>query len=127
MLMVAGLGAHSAFTQDFESKAQAAHKAQAAQMEEKRLSPACLQWHQAASAVVGRLAESTRDSDLRQIHDAVFRLRRARRNCEAGWLTLACQDYHAVARSLPGRINIHDESLFACRRSAETGGFTTIP
>jgi hypothetical protein len=69
------------------------------------LAPRCLQWHQAASEVVARLAQSTRDSDLRQANDAIFRLRRARRNCAEGWLTLACHDYHAIARNLPGHAN----------------------
>jgi hypothetical protein len=83
------------------------------------LAPPCLQWHQAASEVVSRLAQSTRDSDLRQANDAIFRLRRARRNCAEGWFTLACHDYYAIARNLPGHANFHQESLLACQRSAD--------
>jgi hypothetical protein len=78
------------------------------------LAPPCLQWHQAASEVVSRLAQSTRDSDLRQANDAIFRLRRARRNCAEGWFTLACHDYYTIARNLPGHANFHQESLLAC-------------
>ena len=118
-LVIVGLAAHAGLMRHYESDAQVASA------KEQTLSPTCLQWHQAASLVVARLVESTRDSDLRQVNDAVFRLRRARRNCEEGWFTLACQDYHAVARNIPGRVSMHDESLFACQRSANTGGTTT--
>src|SRR5215204_474103 len=52
---------------------------------EQRLAPACMQWHLAASTAVSRLVHSTRDADLRQVNDSIFRMRRARRNCEAGW------------------------------------------
>jgi hypothetical protein len=82
------------------------------------LTPSCTEWHQTASAVVTQLAESTRDSDLRQVNDVIFRIRRARRNCEEGWFRLACQDYYAVARNLPGLAGTYEESLFACRRAA---------
>ena len=78
--------------------------------------PSCMQWHQAASAAVSRLAQSTLDSELRQINDAVFRMRRAHQNCEEGWLSLACQDYDAVVRSVPHYAGSIDESLFACER-----------
>jgi len=78
----------------------------------------CTEWHQTASAVVAQLAESTRDSDLRQVNDVIFRIRRARRNCEEGWFRLACQDYYAVARNLPGFVGTNEESLFACRHAA---------
>ena len=76
----------------------------------------CMQWHQAASAAVSRLAQSTLDSELRQINDAVFRMRRAHQNCEEGWLSLACYDYGAVVRGVPHYAGSIDESLFACER-----------
>jgi hypothetical protein len=82
------------------------------------LASSCEQWHEAASAAVARLAQSTSDSELRQINDAVFRLRRARRNCEEGSLNLACQDYYSVARSMPRYAATYDESLFTCRDPA---------
>jgi hypothetical protein len=87
--------------------------------DDQALAPSCLQWHQAASEVVSRLARSTSDLDLRRANDAIFRMRRARRNCEEGWFTLACQDYYAIARSLPGFATVHQEGLLACQRSAE--------
>jgi hypothetical protein len=76
----------------------------------------CMQWHLAAGAVVSRLVQSTRDADLVQVNDSVFRMRRARRNCEAGWVALACQDYHAVAAALPGHAMTNQ--LFPCAQYA---------
>lgn len=84
--------------------------------EKRQLARTCMQWHLAAGAVVSRLVQSTRDSDLLQVNDSVFRMRRARRNCEAGWVTLACQDYHAVAASVPGYAMTNQ--MFPCARVA---------
>ena len=84
--------------------------------EKRQVARTCMQWHLAAGAVVSRLVQSARDSDLVQVNDSVFRMRRARRNCEAGWVTLACQDYHAVAASLPGYAMT--KQLFPCARVA---------
>jgi hypothetical protein len=78
----------------------------------------CLKWHRVAADAVSQLAQSTRDADLLQVGDSVFRMRRARRNCEAGWVTLACQDYHAVASGLPG-IGLNRQ-MFECARFAES-------
>lgn len=67
------------------------------------LAPACASWDDLARESIARLVQNgTRDADLRQANDAIFRLRRARRNCDAGWTTLACQDYLAVAHGAPG-------------------------
>lgn len=84
--------------------------------DKQRFARTCVQWHLAAGAVVGRLVQSTRDADLVQVNDSVFRMRRARRNCEAGWVALACQDYHAVAAGLPGYAMTNQ--LFPCAQYA---------
>jgi hypothetical protein len=84
--------------------------------EKQKLARACIQWHLTAGAVVSRLVQSTRDADLVQVNDSVFRMRRARRNCEAGWVTLACQDYHAVAAMTPGYAMT--SQMFPCSRVA---------
>jgi hypothetical protein len=55
---------------------------------------ACAAWDDAASAALGTWAGS--DVNPAQVQDAKFRLRRARRNCMAGWINLACGDYQAV-------------------------------
>jgi hypothetical protein len=84
--------------------------------EKQQWARTCMQWHLAAGAVVSRLVQSNRDADLVQVNDSVFRMRRARRNCEAGWVTLACQDYHAVTASMPGYAMT--KQSFPCSRVA---------
>ena len=86
--------------------------------ERQRSARSCLQWHQAAGAVVSRLVQSIRDADLLQVSDSVFRMRRARRNCEAGWFALACQDYHAVATGAPGLVM--GNQVFSCTQVADS-------
>ncbi|HEX2217100.1 MAG TPA: hypothetical protein VHG27_10485, partial [Xanthobacteraceae bacterium] len=61
-----------------------------------------------------RLVRGKKDADLRQIADAVFRIRRARRNCEAGWRTLACRDYRAVVRTAPAPADRPPAEILAC-------------
>jgi hypothetical protein len=78
----------------------------------------CMQWHLAASAVVSRQVQSTRDVDLVYVTNAIDRMRRARRNCELGEFAQACEDYHAVASGLPGHAMSNE--LFACSRIAAT-------
>ncbi len=84
----------------------------------QKLARTCLQWHLAASAVVSRQIQSTRDVDLVFVTNSVDRMRRARRNCELGEVAQACEDYHAVASGLPGFAMSND--LFACARIAVT-------
>jgi hypothetical protein len=88
--------------------------------EKQRHAQACTRWHQAASTAVSRLIESSHDADLRQVNDSIFRMRRARRNCEAGWFELACQDYSVVAKTTPGQAS--SQELFACARVAQSSG-----
>ena len=59
----------------------------------------CRSWDEAASQAIVRLAQSKSDGHLRQVSDAVARMRRARRSCELGWFLAACQDYEAIVRS----------------------------
>lgn len=86
--------------------------------EAQQMARSCLHWHRAAAAAVSHLAQSTRDADLLHVNDSIFRMRRARRNCEAGWVTLACQDYHAVTAGVPGLGMTRQ--MFPCRRLAES-------
>jgi hypothetical protein len=79
---------------------------------------ACLQWHTGASTVVSRLVRSTRDADLQQVNDSVDQMRIARRNCEAGRIAQACQDYHAVTANVPGYVPTNE--LSGCWRFAQS-------
>jgi hypothetical protein len=84
----------------------------------QKLARTCLQWHMVASAVVSRQVQSTRDVDLVYVSNSIERMRRARRNCELGQFAQACEDYHAVATSLPG--HAMSNILFPCDRIAVT-------
>jgi hypothetical protein len=67
------------------------------------LRPLCALWdQQAGEAIARRVSERRQDPDLRQLGDAVFRMRRARRSCDIGMIRLACQDYVAIMRDVPG-------------------------
>ena len=87
-------------------------------IERQQSARACLQWHAGAGTVVSRLVRSTRDADLQQVSDSIDRIRRARQNCEAGRLAQACQDYHAVALSVPGHVLASE--WFPCARYAQS-------
>jgi hypothetical protein len=91
VLLVMGLWAISLLLQAFERDAQAFAQARPS------TSP-CMDWDDAASDAIIRLVQSRSDSDLRQVNNAVIQMRRARRNCEGGWLALACQDYQGIVR-----------------------------
>jgi hypothetical protein len=65
--------------------------------------PSCGLWDdQATAAIAQRVRASRGDDELRQLADALFRLRRARRNCAEGWVGIACRDYQAIMRAAPG-------------------------
>jgi hypothetical protein len=72
--------------------------APAAKADPRTLS-ACENWDEAARHALARLVHDRSDLAARQLGDSLFRLRRARRNCEAGWVTLACSDYRAIVAS----------------------------
>jgi hypothetical protein len=58
----------------------------------------CQPWDEKATDILARLVHAPGDASLRQAGDVLFRLRRARNHCRAGWLALACQDYNAIVR-----------------------------
>jgi hypothetical protein len=70
----------------------------------------CAPWDAAASQAITRLAQSGVDADVRQVSDAVMRMRSARRSCELGWVIAACHDYQAIVRSAPPSETVLDES-----------------
>ena len=64
--------------------------------------PSCGLWdEQVTAAIAERVQASRGDDELRQLADALFRLRRARRNCAEGWVGIACRDYQAIMRAAP--------------------------
>ena len=73
----------------------------------------CAAWDDAASDAVTKLAQA-RDVDLRLVGDAIFRMRRARRNCHMGFIRFACVDYRAIIRGSPGLRDLWLPSSFEC-------------
>jgi hypothetical protein len=69
---------------------------------EGAINPVCEPWDAAASLAIARLVADTSDAAARQLGDQVFRLRRARKNCRIGWVTLACQDYRVLIGDAAG-------------------------
>jgi len=76
---------------------------------EKPLDAVCASWDREASVGVALLVPSTTVLDESRLDDALFRLRRARQNCRAGWLDVARQDY----------LSLRDEFPFPSRPLAE--------
>lgn len=86
---------------------------------EAAIAPVCSRWDDLARGSIARLVQNgRRDADLRQAGDAIFRLRRARRNCNAGWTTLACQEYRAISSVAVSRP--HDQP--ECPMAQEVAG-----
>jgi hypothetical protein len=80
-------------------------------------SPSCELWDdQVTAAIAERVRASRGDDELRQLADAIFRLRRARRNCAEGWVGIACRDYQAIIRVAKGPAGVRPlfVTLSAC-------------
>jgi hypothetical protein len=84
---------------------------------EKPLDAVCASWDGEASVGVALLVPSTTALDESRLDDALFRLRRARKNCRAGWLDVARQDYGSL----------RDEFPFPGRPLAEANGQKARP
>ena len=63
---------------------------------EKPLDSVCASWDREASVGVALLVRNPTAQGESQLDDALFRLRRARKNCRAGWLDIARQDYASL-------------------------------
>jgi hypothetical protein len=80
---------------------------------EHLLGEICAAWDQRASEIMGALARQ-RDGNLPQLGDAMFRMQRARRNCQHLRLNFACQDYQSIIAGSPRLIGSRFEVSFAC-------------
>jgi len=58
----------------------------------------CAEWDDVAKAALIATIRDGQDRDLRQAEDTLVQLRRARRNCQMGWLKTACLDFNAIAQ-----------------------------
>ena len=70
---------------------------------EPPLAPQCRTWDRDSSLGIALLVPD--DSDIAEVRldDALYQLRRARKNCRAGRLDLAGQDYDVLQRAHPFR------------------------
>jgi len=102
--------------------------AQWQQTKESSLRPLCAVWDQQASeAIARRVQDSKGDADLRQLGDSIFRMRRARRTCEQGWVRIACQDYHAIMHNVGGVSAEWPGSASVCPLGMSDGTTANIP
>jgi hypothetical protein len=86
----------------------------AVQAQEKPRDQVCARWDELASEAIVHLASGKDELLVRQVGDAVFRMRRARRTCQLGWAQLACRDYRAIVQSAPGFSAASPHREFTC-------------
>lgn len=86
----------------------------APKVENAAMAATCAQWDDLAKAALVSSIQNGQDSDLRQAGDTIFRLRRARRHCDMGWLRLACFDFSAIARGKARSAAADAESASVC-------------
>lgn len=85
------------------------------QFEKWSLRPLCALWDgQASRAIVHKVSESADNVDLKRLGEDLFRMRRARRNCELGLIRAACEDYVALIRETGGASSEWRGSSLAC-------------
>jgi len=65
------------------------------------LDSVCAGWDRQASFGIALLVPHTTAIDEARLDDALYQLRRARKNCRAGWLEAARQDYGALQAAYP--------------------------
>jgi hypothetical protein len=59
----------------------------------------CMSWDKTASETVAAFVQdNAQNVNLVQVSHMIAQMRRARRNCELGWLNAACEDYQTIVR-----------------------------
>jgi hypothetical protein len=81
--------------------AQVGYWAVVAEGIDRPLDAVCASWDREASIGIALLVPDPGALAESQLDYALFQLRRARRNCRAGWLDLARQDYAALRDAHP--------------------------
>lgn len=85
----------------------------AANASERPNDPTCIAWDARASeAIVSVVQGNKQDIDLKQVSGMIAQMRKARRNCQLGWLSVACEDYRAIVR---GAFEPRPELSLECR------------
>jgi hypothetical protein len=81
---------------------------------EHAVGSSCARWDGMAGEAIAHLVQNTQDADAQRLDDMHFRIRRARRSCQLGWNTVACQDYRAIVRSVAGIVDESTEAAWTC-------------
>ena len=68
---------------------------------ERPLDQTCAAWDREASSGIATLVPVSTALAESQLDHALFQLRRARKNCRAGWLDIARQDYASLRDAYP--------------------------
>lgn len=77
--------------------------------------PECVQWDDHASqAIVRKVTGRHGGLDVQRLGEDLFRMRRARRNCDLGMVRAACEDYFAIVRDIGGASSDWHRSGEAC-------------
>lgn len=80
---------------------------------ERPSDPTCIAWDARASdAIVSFVQGNKQDIDLKHVSGMIAQMRKARRNCQLGWINLACEDYRAIVR---GAIEPRSDVSLECR------------
>jgi hypothetical protein len=80
---------------------QIGYWAAGAEGDERPLDPVCASWDGEVSIGIALLVPIATPLAESQLDYALFQLRRARKNCRAGWLNLARQDYLDLRNAHP--------------------------
>jgi hypothetical protein len=81
---------------------------------EQALGSTCSPWDDVANEAITRVVRNKQDTDLHQLDGMIFRMRRARRSCQMGLITAACQDYRAIVRTVPEFVERALEGSWSC-------------
>jgi hypothetical protein len=81
---------------------------------EQPVGSTCAPWDDIAKEAIARVVRSKQDTDLHQLDDVIFRMRRARRSCQMGLITVACQDYRAIVRAVPELVEQAMAASWSC-------------
>ena len=85
--------------------------------------PNCAAWDREASEGIAALISDTSAAAELRLDEAILQLRRARKNCRAGFVELAGHDYTSLHRAFPfvtgsTRANPHDTAASQLPKSA---------
>jgi hypothetical protein len=85
--------------------------------------PDCAAWDRAASEGIATIISDNRAASELRLDEALLQLRRARKNCRAGWVELAGHDYTSLHRTYP----VATGSVRAIARDSASDAAAPVP